>query len=65
MKNGFDCKKTVVLHQQKREWQESVSTNNIYPESNIEVMRMKEMIEKSRSSWLLDKSSLYITWEMY
>ena len=32
-----------------------ISSNSITPESNIKVMRIKEMITNSRSSWLLEK----------
>ena len=35
-----------------------VSPNSIAPESNLKVMRKKEMIANLRSSWLFDKFSL-------
>ena len=34
-------------------------------ELNIKVMRMKEGIANSKSSWLIDEFSLEVTWKMY
>ena len=58
-------RKLLYFINRKESDKNPVSTNSICPESNIKVMRMKEMIEKSRYFWLLDKFSLYVTWEMY
>ena len=35
-----------------------ISPNSFTPELNIKVVRIKEIIANSRSSWLLDKLSL-------
>lgn len=41
-----------------------ISPHLITPESNIKVLRVKEMITIGRSSWLFDKISLLISQEM-
>ena len=42
-----------------------ISFNSITPELNIKVMRMKEGIANSKSSWLIDEFSLEVIYEMY
>ena len=38
--------------------------NSVTPESNITVMRIKEGIANSKSSWLADEFSLEVTWNV-
>ena len=45
--------------------QHLISPYNITPESHIKVKRIKEMINKYTSFWLLNKFSLSAPWEMY
>ena len=45
--------------------QHVISPFNIIPESNIKVMRIKEIIINWRTSWLLNEFSLPAHWEMY
>ena len=48
----------------KSDWH-LISPFKIIHESNIKVMRIKEMIINWRTSWLLNKFSLPTHWEMY
>ena len=45
--------------------QHQISLFNIIPESNIKVMRIKEMIISRKTSWLLNKFSLPAHYQMY
>ena len=43
--------------------QHLISPNSITPESHIKVMRIKEMISNSRSSWLLEQRFSLISYK--
>ena len=63
------CRRHALL---TRLWMDSsktdlhlISLNNVPPESNIKVKRIKEMMRNLKNSWLLIKFSLSEPEEMY